>query len=471
MELAYRGSGITYFGKEVYKCDLYFDEKCGGVFIKIYVEGDCTSFLKLPLKIEFLRGELSTGYKFSLLKCLRRNTEGLFSEEKTVLSYYAQYMIEGIGDLDYNKIKFYKVNFKVSDIIEWGKISGYKMGENRQITSNNDIEKTIFNNEEYSIKYIVDSTVLPINNNDLLKEDIVLKQVGNIEILFKEEKYIEDFIEILKKIKRLIEVSTLKSIYLNEIIGWNENIYDIYGQIKFEKPISIISSKFKNKDNIVQKNNFERIWRIFTLPELIENKCFDNYFSKYEKLEPIIELYIQIIVSNEMSNIRAFLNLVQALETYHSRFKANSIVEFKKRIENSILKDRPSEFREKDKKFLMANSRKFITLESRIADLVTAEFNIHFDIGNIQYLDFPKVIADTRNYYIHYDENIKKRRVLDNSELPVYNRSLIKVLEYYILLELGFSDIKQIKEKLDERWGNVFNALEIKKASEEIENK
>ena len=94
---------------------------------------------------------------------------------------------------------------------------------------------------------------------------------------------------------------------------------------------------------------------------LIENECFTNFFYKYEKLEPIIELYLQIIESNEMSNIRAFLNIVQALETYHSRFKANTLGEYKKRIDEVILKDRPKDFIENDKKFLMANSYKFIT--------------------------------------------------------------------------------------------------------------
>ena len=132
-----------------------------------------------------------------------------------------------------------------------------------------------------------------------------------------------------------------------------------------------------------------------------------------------------------------------------------------------ILKNRPEDFIENDKKFIMAKSNKFITLESRIAD-----FNIRFDTGDIRYLDFPNVIANTRNYYIHSDESIKDRgRVLANSELAIYNRSLINILEYYILLELGFSNIEQFRNKLKERWGNVSDALTIRKESERMENK
>ena len=169
-----------------------------------------------------------------------------------------------------------------------------------------------------------------------------------------------------------------------------------------------------------------------------------------------------------MSNTRAFLNIVQALETYHSRFKANTLEEYKKRIDEVILKDRPKDFIENDKKFLMANSYKFITLESRIADLLVADFNIYFDTGDIKYLDFPNIIANTRNYYIHYDENIKKKsKILTNEELGIYIRTLVYMLEYYILIELGFSNFENIKKKLNDRWGGVSQTLEIKNLSED----
>lgn len=440
--------------------------------INVSVKNAFASFLELPLNIKFLSGELSTGYKFSLLNCFRENTKGLVSEGRTVFSYSAQYMIEGIGGEDYNHINFYKVTFELSDIIEWGNISGYSIGKNHEIMINDECEENIFENENYNIKYIVEKSMLPIVHSDLLKEEIALKQFGNIEIIFKEEKTIEDFIEILKKVKRLIELSTLKSVYLNQITGWNKNIYDTYGENQYERPISIISSKFNKNADTIAKNNFSKIWKWITLPELIENKCFEKYFCKYESLEPIIELYLQIIVSKEMSNVRAFLNVVQALETYHSRFKANSIEEFKRRIDDVILKNRPENFIKDDKKFLIAKSNKFITLESRIADLIIADFNIRFDTGDMRYLDFPNMIANTRNYYIHYDESIKNRgRVLANGELAIYNRSLIKILEYYILLELGFYNIEQIRNKLNERWGNVSDALTIRKESERMENK
>ena len=86
-----------------------------------------------------------------------------------------------------------------------------------------------------------------------------------------------------------------------------------------------------------------------------------------------------------------------------------------------------------------------------------------FDTGKLDRTEFPSIIARSRNYYIHYDEEIKdKNRVLSEEELEFYNRSLLKILEYYILLELGFPlDNINITEKLSKRWGNVSQDMEF----------
>lgn len=468
MKLKYNGSGEIFYNKKLYKCDLYINREYGGILIKISAEGAFASFIELPISFDFLSGQLSTGFKFSLLNCNRKETKGLVSEGRTVFSYSAEYMIEGMGGELENHISFNKVLFELSNVIEWGNISGYAIGEKDEIISNEECELKIYENDNYSIKYIVGKSMLPIVFSDLLYENISLKQTGNIEIICQEEKTINEFMEILLKIKRLIEISTLSKINIRKISGYNSEYYDLCGDKKYERQISIISSKIKQENNFEENRYYTKKREWIKLPELVENESFIKYFSKYEKLEPIIELYLQIIESNEMSNTRAFLNIVQALETYHSRFKANTLEEYKKRIDEVILKDRPKDFIENDKKLLMANSHKFITLESRIADLLVAEFNIYFDTGDIKYIDFPRIIANTRNYYIHYDDSLKeKTRILTNDELGIYTRTLIYMLEYYILIELGFQNYENIKKKLNDRWGGVSQTLEIKNLSKD----
>ena len=227
--------------------------------------------------------------------------------------------------------------------------------------------------------------------------------------------------------------------------------------------MEILGERIQETDT---KDSSNISWKWLELNKLIELNAFSRYFDKQEKLSPIIELYLETLHSVESSRTRRFLNIVQALETYHSRFITNNIGVFKNRIEN-IVKGQSTELAEKNRKFLLANSNNFITLESRLADLLLAEHKARFDSGDIKYSEFPGVIAATRNYYIHYDENIKKKhRILSEEELGLYNRELIKILEYYIMLELGFpADNNENRKKLNDRWGNLYVALDVLNAS------
>ncbi|WP_407301422.1 ApeA N-terminal domain 1-containing protein [Clostridium botulinum] len=465
MKLNYMGSGKVYFNEQEYRCDLYINENEGGMLIDINIKKALASFLALPINIDFLVGELSTGFKFSLINCQRQGTKSLISEGRSVYTYYSKYLLKGVGGKDCKIIELIRTNFRVPNIMAWGDISAYKVSDNFELSDNDDVKKEVYKNDQFVVEYWVSNSMLPVHSYQLLKENIVLNQNGNIEIVFKNEEPIDKFVGIFNKIKRLMELSTLKNIYPSKITGWSNNVYDMYDQDKVERPIDIISCDLNNEES---KDNYVEIRKWINLSELIDNDSFSKYFFKYELFEPVIELYLEIIHSNVISSRRIFLNIVQALETYHSRFKTNNIDEFKKRIETVILKDRPKEFIQDDTAFLMANSRRFITLESRLADLLLAEFKIHFDTGDIKYYDFPNVIANTRNYYIHYDEAIKERgRVLIESELSIYNRSLLYMLEYYILIELGFSDIEKIRGKLKERWGSISDTLLIIKHSNE----
>lgn len=56
------------------------------------------SFFDLPMNIDFLVGELSTWFKFSLISCERQSTSNNISEGKTVYTYHSKYLIKGVGE-------------------------------------------------------------------------------------------------------------------------------------------------------------------------------------------------------------------------------------------------------------------------------------------------------------------------------------------------------------------------------------
>lgn len=469
MKVNYTGSGKVFFREKEYDCDLYRNEEQGGILLKINVYRQIASYLEVPLEMDFISGELSTGFRFTLLECTRTGLQHLISYGKSVFSYSAQYMIKGIGGKDTHQISFDKIVFQLSDTMEWGNISGYSVGENYELKQENEVERILYQNDNFSVKYIVNSSMLPVSNWDLLKENITLKQSGNIEISFNEGKYIKEFEDVYKKVKRLIELSMLRTITLKKVTGWSKDNKRLIGKEEHEWPIEIISYNFW-EDSLDEGIESSRHGWI-CLPELIENNSFEEYFQKYETLEPVVELYLEILEARDMSSVRAFLNITQALETYHARFKANKLEDFKHRIKEVILKDRPEVFHKGDMEFLMNGSGKQLTLQSRLADLLLAEFKIWLETGDIDRLQFPRVIAKTRNYYTHYNESIKKKeRILTSEELVIYNKVLLYILEYYLLSELGFTDTVAIKKKLNHRWGNISDSLSIQKKSTRMFN-
>ena len=69
MELPYRGSGKVYYADKEYQCDLYYNERQGGIILKINVKNKniIGSFLEVPLEMPYFCGQLDSGFKFTLL--------------------------------------------------------------------------------------------------------------------------------------------------------------------------------------------------------------------------------------------------------------------------------------------------------------------------------------------------------------------------------------------------------------------
>lgn len=467
MEVHYRGSGKVKYNNTDYQCHLYFSEDQGGIVIKICnITEFIGSFLELPVEIEYLCGQLDNGFNFVLYRSKRTDTPSRIFANKTINEYVyeSQKIICGLTPIFKNNFHFSKAIYKLSNIIDWAGLSYFSLKDNMAlITKEETPEKLVYQNNDYSIVYRVAGSMLPFMPQDLLREKIELTQNGYIEIVSKDEQKIGFFDDLSGKLRRLIEISTLTKLNVEGMDLYSNEITETYGDKKINIPLHVYGTGIKIFEENEKEPSLRRLSWI-SLPELIEHNSIELYFEKYDRLEPVIELYLEPFYST-YSYRRVFLNLVQALETYHSRFVTNDLNQYKTRV-NSLTSD-PNWVN-----FLIANSKgRKITLQSRIADLLLAEFKIYFDTGDISRSDFPEVIADTRNYYIHYDQKIMDRgKVLSSDDLGIYNGVLVYMLEYYILIELGFdNDISALQRKLSGRWGSVSQTLSIIKESKKKE--
>ncbi|MBT0910141.1 hypothetical protein KJR09_01070 [Streptococcus lutetiensis] len=464
MELSYHGSGAVELQGKKRECHLFLNNEEGGILLDIVVNEALPSTLELPDYITELKVELSNGAKFVLFDVYRsKGVSSNVSSSISTFSFGAKYYVSGFSDLERFQNKFKSVFFEISGVMRWGGKSAYSIGDNYGVHNEFDDGTLIYKDDSVNIKYHVKGTMLPVHESELFKDKIELIQRTLIEIEFLNETSLDNFFNLFEKTKRLIELTLVEEIVVHKIQGVSNLEFDVYdSEHKFPRTLEIISPIIR-KDRFKGNYYGRYILKTFLLDDLLKNNGFKNYFDSYHKLKPVIELYMELLYTNGISSVRLFLNVVQALETYHSRFKAGAMKEFKDRVKT--LTDGRTDGMES---FLLAKSKSFITLESRLADLVLAEYQVFFITGDISKWEFPSIIANTRNYYIHYDESIKERgRVLSEEELTIYNNCLLIILDYYIYSELGFLDHQKLKEKLVQRWGDVRTTLSIKKAFED----
>ncbi|MFK4881242.1 HEPN domain-containing protein [Lactococcus petauri] len=470
MNFSYTGTGkVNVQGTEA-NCHLYTNRDEGSVVLKLEVMEAIGSELVFPLNIEQLYVELSNGYRVMLLDCIRSaGTHSDISRGITTFTYKAEYQLTGFGEKESFEDKFDTIYFYTTGLLDWGGISAYGIDEHYKLFDKERQTINIYEDEDLLLTYGVSGDRLPVHESQLTKDVTELKQVSYFKVDFKKTARLNDFFEVFKKIKRLTEITTLKTIFPTKIEAYSNTNFEIYGEEKYPRKIEILSPMIR-QGNTSNYGGMERL-AIVRLEDLIKNDSIRSYMSIYERVEPIIELYLEMLHNEEISTIRLFLNVVEALETYHSRFKANTIEEFHKRIDDLISKI-PDGNKELTENFLLGKPKNkkgrkqtYIFLKNRLADLIIADYKINFDIGDINVLDFPEIISATRNYYIHYDESIKDRvRILSKKEIGVYNNALIVILEFYIYSELGFREERGLRKKLYERWGNVSNLLMFEEA-------
>lgn len=427
-------SDITYSG------DLYRNEEEGGIFIYISVpnSGPPGSYFEIPLQIEYIQGTAINGAEMTLLNCSRIAMESKVGLED-VYGYQVDYMLENVSFEKQEDIVFSKLQIQVPGVVKWGAISNYGRTKNdgyRNVIKLQEVKDvSIYSDSHYDLSY---SLIPSFPWFDFMKEEITLKQSPYLIIKSTQPQSLFWFIEIALKMKNMIEIAMGKPLSFGKMTAESPSIVrEIEGRETRKEVIDIKHFLFsENKDEEIE---YRGVPFLFNLVELHESGDFYAWQRVSTLLEPVIELYIDDLYNQSLSTNRHFLNMSQALETYHSRMICDgNFSDYKERVER-IISNQYGSSREKAKRFLTEGSRGKITFRNRIADLFLADFQFFFYTGDIKELDFPQVIANTRNFYTHYNQTTEKK-ALKGSDLEDAYRMLRSILEYYLLRELGFNE-------------------------------
>lgn len=185
----------------------------------------------------------------------------------------------------------------------------------------------------------------------------------------------------------------------------------------------------------------------FTLAQLLPEKDINKELTL---LEPVFNLYLSLFKYTDMPPEMIFLNIVQALETFHARFFYDNS---KDKYFASVIERFGSCQNYPDiEKLLLCDTQKdknckYIILVSRLNDLLIGKNDGLFRDYYVTDAGFAQTVADTRHYYTHYGKS-KEKKALKGDKLIDVIGILALLLEYNVCLKLGIDNQEKVRERL-----------------------
>jgi hypothetical protein len=314
-----------------------------------------------------------------------------------------------------NKLKDIEIRYEPFDILQIALIKDFKI-------SIGDVISTNYNVNEATIK-----------------------QKISISFESATERHINDFLNIIVDFREFLSFATLEPIWCVEIVAKsNKNMEECSGKKDFPG-INVYIPHLALKDDI---NILDPLDILFTYKDIEENfeSIFKNWLEKKSIIEPVYNLYLTVLYKKDRNLVVNFLQIIQAIETFHRRTRNNfelSEEEYNNKI-NSILDKVPEEYKQwLQDKLHYANE---INLRKRLKELCR-EFPevINSYIGHIR--TFANQVYCSRNYYTHYDPQSEDQAV-KGRELYYITQRLKLLLEICLLKEILLSN-QEIKTLID----------------------
>ncbi len=416
---------------------LKFDSKSK---IQLEVVGSFRNRKKLnePFEGDILLGETTNGKLITIFKCFEVNFSMSFPGTETQV-IDALYIFEGAHFNSESEMHFKSLKAELLHLNEWMGISGFKLTQS-------DYKKF-----KYKLEYKLPKPIdFGINDNVSAKINFTAKHPGfghiydyelnqNAQIIFeafKTELTLENILEYLHHFQDFITLGTYEVSYPKAITLYSENQKTQFGKQIIDTEIKLyynisVSTSIKPKSLWLFLFNYKDIKKYF-------KNIIVKWYSNKENLDPIRKILMESFYNKGIFSENRFLNIVQALETFHRRTRKNNVIP-----ENRHSK-RITEIRESipDKHLEFINGRLIHSNEPPLhfrLELLIKEFNTKtFDKIVIDKDKFIKQTKDSRNYYTHYDPKALKKALV-GAELYYLTEKLKVVLVSAILRENGFS--------------------------------
>lgn len=409
------------------------DEKAiTGEVIKDKDEGSIVLFLtdseekfgrhyeKLPL----INGILNTGHNITLYnnECVKNNTQ-LFSYQN--IAFRAQYAIMSgvpIGDKRFDRFRCVMEN-----ALDWSGISVVSHDEWNCLKIG-EIEGKTFDMGDYRLTFETEVKQNQIDEVNRIEERLCF------EIEFEEKKEVPFIIDLRNKIISMIVFGKQDNINIkNQILFDSE---DVIGETKSCRPFHLLS-------NEPRRNIYDTSFVFYNYH--LNDIALNEKAEELEKLYPVFNLANALLKYNDMPVEMLFLNIIQAVETFHARFYGEMTNELNDRVNNK--------FPEKDEfvfvrdLLLFEGDNRRVPLRKRLYELLIGDYDGLFCDYYLDNGKFVNYLVDSRNYYTHYNPELEEK-TLKGDVLIKSIKVLGCLLDYYVCDVLGVDLEKQTRNYL-----------------------
>lgn len=281
-------------------------------------------------------------------------------------------------------------------------------------------------------------------NRDIKINSVSLSSVVFLTLSNDSRKSFFDYLSLLRLFQDYFTFAITEPTYITELVGQIEE--------------NFISTKNYSSPNIVkifiaapgwQSEANEVISPYMLLPlsetESILPSLLQTWIEKSEILRPVYDLFFAGIYRSIYSD-NEFLNLTQALETYHRRKYGGQYIPediflngLYKILVAALPQDISDDFRSSLKNGKLRYAHEY-SLRKRVYLLskhVSENISLDFLKNEKMCSSFAEKIADTRNYLTHYSPELKDKALTSGSELFELNQQLSIIIKICLLEELG----------------------------------
>ena len=441
-------AGTFNVGGEEISGELIYNKEKGVTLLNLVKQLTDTPVGKSYGNLGIITGVLNSGTKVTLFhnRCTQNQTQAFQTQQ---LVYVAKYSIWSKREA--TNVKYNKLVCVLENALDWSGLSAVDTSDFSVIKFKGNENENVYHwfgsKITFSTSLSCELFGFPRKEESKVVEHLV------VSIEADEKQDASYYMAIRDKVISLISFALKDNVNVEE-----QYLYDYDDSYQIGEHTEYYKHYLYTSEHRLSIHNSSRWKYNFTLAQLLPEKDIKKELTL---LTPIFNLYLSLFKYTDMPPEMVFLNIVQALETFHARFFYE---DSKDKYVASVIERFGSWQNYPDiEKLLLCDTQKdenckYIILVSRLNDLLVGKYDGLFWDYYASDAGFAQTVADTRHYYTHYGKS-KEKKALKGDKLIDAIGILSLLLEYNVCLQLGIDNQAKVRECLSsiESWKQFQN--------------